>query len=310
MNANCGSLHERDAYGRTLARKLGADDGPVIVTRSLQGSELAVTEIRVDRPIERLSDPIAPEDGYMICYMLLDLPSNYYWEEGRQVSSYSLRAGDATLHDLRREPQAVIDKPVHSLLFYLPRTALNALADKGNQPYISELRYEPGVAVIDETLKHVSLSLLPALRHPDRVSRLFKDHVTLAFASHIAQAYGDTLIIPRPVRGGLAPWQEKRSKEMLSGDLTGSMPLRDIAGACGLSVSYFSRAFKRTTGLAPHAWLLQLRVESAKSMLRGRDKSLCTVALACGFADQSHFTRVFRREVGLSPGVWRKVAVT
>jgi AraC-like DNA-binding protein len=200
----------------------------------------------------------------------------------------------------------LIDKPMHSLLFYLPRNTLNALADDANVPRIEGLRYDPGVGVLDETVRNLGLSLLPAVRAPEQVSRLFTDNLTLAIAAHVAQAYGGMQARSQPIQGGLAPWQEKRSKEMLAGDLTGATPLFDIATACGLSVSHFSRAFRRSTGLAPHAWLLHVRVEAAKVMLRGREASLSMIALNCGFADQSHFTRVFTRRVGLSPGAWRR----
>jgi AraC-like DNA-binding protein len=297
------------AYGRNLGTKYGAEEAPSLVTRSLHSTEIAITEICVHRPPGRLSDPIPRVDAYMVSLMLSDLPNNAYWEEGRQVSAYSLRADEVTIHDLRREPLAVIDKSFHSLLFYIPFAALNALADQANVPRISELRYKPGVGVFDETIKHIGLSLLPALRTPDRVSRLFTDHMTLALAAHCAQTYGGMQIVSRPLKGGLAPWQEKRSKEMLAGDLTGAMPLHEIAGACGLSVSHFSRAFHKSTGLAPHAWLLQVRVDSAKAMLRSGDASLSTIARACGFADQSHFARVFTSRVGLSPGAWRKAVL-
>jgi AraC family transcriptional regulator len=74
-----------------------------------------------------------------------------------------------------------------------------------------------------------------------------------------------------------------------------------------LSVSHFSRAFRRTIGVAPHRWLLTRRVEVAKEKLRDRRFSLSDVPLACGFADQSHLTRVFTGRVGLSPGAWRRV---
>jgi AraC family transcriptional regulator len=307
MRANRGSETMAGAYGRNLGTKYGAEEAPSLVTRSLHSTEIAVTEICVHRPPGRLSDPIPRVDAYMVSLMLSDLPNNAYWEEGRQVSAYSLRADEVTIHDLRREPLAVIDKSFHSLLFYIPFAALNALADQANVPRISELRYEPGVGVFDGTIKHIGLSLLPALRTPDRVSRLFTDHMTLALAAHCAQTYGGMQIVSRPLKGGLAPWQEKRSKEMLAGDLSGATPLHEIAGACGLSVSHFSRAFHKSTGLAPHAWLLQARVESAKAMLRSGDASLSAIARACGFADQSHFARVFTSRVGLSPGAWRKV---
>jgi hypothetical protein len=51
-----------------------------------------VTELRVDQPLGRLSDPIPRENGYMLCLMLREIPNNVYFEEGRQVSAFSLAA--------------------------------------------------------------------------------------------------------------------------------------------------------------------------------------------------------------------------
>ena len=306
MRARLDSPAATGVYGPNLGGNFGAEDAPFIVTRTLQRGEIAVTEVCVDRPLGRLSDPIPRLDAYMICLLLRDLPRNSYWEDGREVSLVSLRAGEITIHDLRREPLALMDKPIHSLLCYLPQAALDSLADQANVPRVSELRYTPGEGVLDETIRHIGLSLLPALRTPECVNRLFTDHVTLALAAHAAQTYGGMQTVSGPLKGGLAPWQERRSKEMMAGELTGATPLRDIADACGLSVSHFSRAFRRSTGLAPHAWLLQARVETAKALLQKRQASLSTIARACGFADQSHFSRVFTRRVGLSPGAWRK----
>jgi AraC-like DNA-binding protein len=276
------------------------------VTRTLQRTEIALTEVRVDRPFGGLSAPIPYEDAFTISLVLRDLPNTSYWEEGREVGLCTIRAGESVVHDFRRRPMVLVDKPLHSLHVYLPRPTLDVLADDANVPRIEDLRYEPGVGVLDETVKNLGLALLPAVRAPDQVSRLFMDHLMLALGAHVAQTYGGMQAHSRPIQGGLAPWQEKRSKDMLAGDLTGATPLSDIAKACGLSVSHFSRAFRRSTGLAPHAWLLHVRVEAAKAMLRGRGSSLSMIALACGFADQSHFTRVFTRRVGLSPGAWRK----
>jgi AraC family transcriptional regulator len=309
MRSNHGARAVGSVYGRDLGIKFGAEDAPFIMARSLRCADVAVTEVFVDRPLGRLSDPLPRVNAYMICLLLRDLPNNVYWEEGRQISTFSLKAGQTTVHDLQREPLAMMDKPIHSLLFYLPCAALSALADQANVPRVNELRYEPGLGIFDDTIKQIGLMLLPALRTPDRASRLFTDHLTLALATHAAQSFGGMQTVSRPIKGGLAPWQESRSKEMIAGDLTGATPLRAIAEACGLSTSHFSRAFRKSTGLAPHAWLVQNRVESAKAMLQKSDASLFTIARACGFADQSHFARVFKCRVGLSPGAWRKTAL-
>ena len=137
---------------------------------------------------------------------------------------------------------------------------------------------------------------------------------------------GEATAASRPGLG--ARWQERRSKEILSANLDGSVPLKDVARECRLtararpapvatpaacrhrferqSVSHFSRAFRRTMGVAPHNWLLGRRIEVAKEKLRDRRLSLSDVALVCGFADQSHLTRVFTGMVGVSPGAWRR----
>jgi AraC family transcriptional regulator len=107
--------------------------------------------------------------------------------------------------------------------------------------------------------------------------------------------------------GALARWQERRAKELLAANLKGGITLADLAKACELSVRHFTRAFRGSTGMSPRGWLLQLRIEKAKSLLTGSRRALVDVALECGFADQSHFTRTFQRSVGLSPGAWQRM---
>jgi AraC-like DNA-binding protein len=109
-----------------------------------------------------------------------------------------------------------------------------------------------------------------------------------------------------PNRGGLAPWQMKRACDRLESDLAGKVALQQIATELGLSVSHFSRAFRISTGLPPHQWLLRQRVKAAKQLMTIRDLPLSEIAMSAGFANQSHFTRVFSSLVGVSPGAWRR----
>jgi len=60
-----------DAYGRRLSEKFGVEDVPSIATRSLQGAEIVATEVSADKPLGRLSDPIAREDAYILSLVLL-----------------------------------------------------------------------------------------------------------------------------------------------------------------------------------------------------------------------------------------------
>jgi AraC-like DNA-binding protein len=224
---------------------------------------------------------------------------------GRRAPVCDVRAGESCLHDLKRVPTALFDKPYHSLVFYLPRAALDAIADEANAPRIGDLSYEPGAGVNDVTISSLGSLLLPALSDPDQASRLFVDHVLLGVGVHIAQTYGGMRPMSRPARGGLAPWQERRAREILRANLHG-VPLKKVARECGLSVGHFSRAFRRTLGVAPHNWLIEQRIALSKEKLRDDRLSLTDVAAECGFSDQSHLTRVFRQTVGASPGAWRR----
>ncbi|WP_143137539.1 helix-turn-helix transcriptional regulator, partial [Burkholderia ubonensis] len=93
-------------------------------------------------------------------------------------------------------------------------------------------------------------------------------------------------------------------RERLAADLTGAVTLDEIAQAAGLSPFHAARLFTRTTGMPPHAWRNQLRLQRALAPLRA-GVAVAEVAAASGFVDQSHFTRHFRRMFGVPPGRWQ-----
>ncbi len=296
-------------FGDGLAASFGADaPAPSIVTQSIPQAHLAVTEVRVDSPAGRLSESLPGDNAYLVCYQLRTFDGMEYWENGRHLTTYGMHAGESAINDLRREPQVKFELPIHCILWLVPQAALDVLADEANVQRIDGLRCAPGVGLGDETLRHLNLAAISALQASGQVNRLFVDHLNLALAAHVAEAYGGMEMARRRVDGGLAPWQERRAKEMLLSDLTGATPLAEIARASGLSPTHFARAFRKSTGLAPHAWLLTARVEHAMTLLRRPGMSLSEIALACGFADHSHFTRVFGRKTGQSPSEWRRVA--
>ena len=82
-----------------------------------------------------------------------------------------------------------------------------------------------------------------------------------------------------------------------------NISLQVLAEQVGLHPSYLIRVFHAHVGLPPHAYLTQIRVQRAKSLLL-QEMSLTQVALETGFADQSHLTRHFRHLVGVTPGVY------
>jgi AraC family transcriptional regulator len=127
-------------------------------------------------------------------------------------------------YDLKRDPVFHINNPFHSVHFYFPRVALNAIADNAQAPHIDELHYQRGAGVDDRVMRGLAQSLLPAFEHPEQANRLFVEQVTLAVGVHTASTYGGMKAERYAVRGGLAPWQEKRAIEMLDANLGGETP--------------------------------------------------------------------------------------
>jgi AraC family transcriptional regulator len=108
----------------------------------------------------------------------------------------------------------------------------------------------------------------------------------------------------RETGGGLAPWQLRLASRRLLD--AGAVSAEELASLCGLSRSYFTRAFKVSMGLSPHQWLVRQRIGRAAEMLEATQDSISVIALSCGFADQSHLTRRFHATVGVSPAAWRR----
>jgi AraC family transcriptional regulator len=128
-----------DGYGQRLGERLRAEKAPAIVTKTLRKAEIAVTEIRCDDQLPTMTSPVQQEDAYLVGLILRDFPQRVYWEEGRQTAVCDLRAGDVCIHDLKRDPVTFLEKPHHELFFYLPRAALNAIADDASAPRIGDL---------------------------------------------------------------------------------------------------------------------------------------------------------------------------
>ncbi|MBM7059716.1 AraC family transcriptional regulator [Pseudomonas sp. UL073] len=111
--------------------------------------------------------------------------------------------------------------------------------------------------------------------------------------------------LPLALEPGREPRAVVQAKELLNSQLAEPPSLEELAAAVNLSPFHFARVFRAATGLPPHAWLKQRRLEQARLLLKAGCAPI-GVAAQLGFADQSHLNRQFKQAYGVAPGEYRK----
>ena len=123
---------------------------------------------------------------------------------------------------------------------------------------------------------------------------LFRQRLTDLLATRILAEHTGVPTTFEPIMGGLSPHALRRAIERLRSDSDADVSLAALASDAGLSRFHFCRAFKESTGLSPHAWLRQQRLEQAMNMLRDTETSIVSVAAELGYASQTAFAAAFR----------------
>lgn len=184
------------------------------------------------------------------------------------------------------------------------------LAEVGREdPLLGGVPIYPADAVDDPQLLSIGCALLAEMRHDFPSGRLFGQSLSTALVARLLrrqQAAGGPA--RGESRGGLARADLAGALEYLHAHSADDVTLADLAAVAGLSPYHFARRFKRSTGLAPHQYLIRLRVERSKPMLAAGRFTVAHVAQSVGFSSQGLFASHFRRITGVSPGRYADVA--
>lgn len=205
-----------------------------------------------------------------------------------------------------------ITRPLSRILhLYLPGTAFQALSDAGGGATFGAdtVRYLAGVQ--DELIRQIGHALLAEMTAPTAGGRLLAESLGAALAARLVQGYsgrGPAHLAAPSSRQALDAARTQRVIGYMRAHLEADIGLDDLAAVACLSPFHFSRMFRQRTGMPPHRYLAQLRMEAARCMLLHGGRSLADIAEACRFASQSNFTRAFRQATGMTPAAFRRSA--
>lgn len=185
-------------------------------------------------------------------------------------------------------------------MLHLDADWLGSLRDESSPP--PSTRHLGVVHVSDDRTRYRDYCTLNTLLFSDATVEE-KDAALIAFVGDLEQPPGT----PVALGSDAASLHHRLQPAMaqLRGQLSRTPPLAELATAVHMSRYQLIRAFRRATGLTPHAWQMDQRIRQARLQLRDGE-AMASVAHGLGFADQSHFQRVFKAHAATTPGHYRR----
>jgi AraC family transcriptional regulator len=223
---------------------------------------------------------------------------------GKSVAIGTARSGVVTIIPAGSSSRWDIPGPVNVVQLYLPHQTLLRVASEADQTTHVHLLERTGHP--DPITSRLLASAADVLEGNESLDALFRQQLTDLLTTRLLAAHSGVPTALQQAMGGLPPATLRRAIERLRSDSDADVSLAALASDAGLSRFHFCRAFKESTGLSPHAWLRQHRLEQAMNMLRNTDTSVVSVAAALGYASQTAFAAAFRKLTGETPSEWRR----
>ncbi|MFB6448217.1 helix-turn-helix transcriptional regulator [Bradyrhizobium tunisiense] len=288
------SHSERRAAGAEMARVLRTE--PFRMALDASGAGLA--HWRHD-PLHDVVEPMS----HHVIMAYNGMMQRMERRSGRSVAIGTFRPGVLIIIPEGSSSRWDIPKPVDVVQLYLPDAILKRVADEAQ---VGPADLLERTAHPDPITSRLILSAADTLQGNGALDTLFRHQLTDLLATRLLAAHTGSPTSFEPTVGGLSPKILLRAIERLRSDSDADVSLDALASDAGLSRFHFCRAFKESTGLSPHAWLRQHRLEQAMKMLREGDETVAAIAAALGYASQTAFAAAFRKLTGESPSDWRR----
>lgn len=196
------------------------------------------------------------------------------------------------------------EEPSEFTLLTLKPQLINRVAQESTRG--GRVEVIPRYHTRDPLMEQIALALISEVEGGGLTNRLYAESLATALAFHLVKDYSAFTSNTHTYSGGLSSRQLACAIDYINSHLDQTISLVEIADTVEVSSSHFARAFKQSTGIAPHKYLTERRIERAKSLLTDTNLPLAEIAFRLGFSSQGHFTTVFRQLLGTTPKSYRK----
>ena len=187
-----------------------------------------------------------------------------------------------------------------SFIIRVPVSFLSLVADEsGIDPARVEIvnRFQ----MRDPQMEHIGWALKAEMDAGYRSGRLYMDSLGTAMAACLLDRHSSVSRAARMHAQGMSGYRLRQVLSYIEYNLGRELSLKEIAGVAGVSVSHCNAAFRKAVGMPVHQYVIQRRVEHAKTLLGEGHLSISQIAIETGFAHQSHLAYHVRRLLGVSP---------
>jgi AraC-like DNA-binding protein len=244
-------------------------------------------------------------DCHVVGVVLKPITEVTLFAAGKLISTGHLPRGSMRVNQPGLSRRGIFRGAYDVLHLHVPNAVISEYANSER----GHARSTPLIAerpIVDPVIESLARSLIHAETLDGAFGQSYADGISLAITAQLFGGSSGEASAHRPRVSGLSKWRLKRATEYMDANLAEPVSLADIAAAAGLSRMHFAAQFRMATGLRPHEYLLQRRIERARELLLHSLLPLVEIALDVGFKTQAHFTTVFARLVNETPNAWRQ----
>lgn len=171
--------------------------------------------------------------------------------------------------------------------------------------YADRIEIVPSLGVVDPQIQHIGLALKAELESGCLSGRLYGESLATALAGCLLRRYSTSVARIQDNACGLPKYKLWSAIEYINDNLENDLTLAELAGVVQMSTYHFARLFKQSTGLAPHQYVIDCRIERAKMLLAEKKLSIVEICEQVGFRSPSHFSALFRKVTTMTPKAYR-----